>query len=106
MNQIGERSGISKEKRHATVPMNCTGRFEPSCPDSGHAGAAIRVDALNEMVEAANEHLASDDRVPPITLWQLQGGARIWSGSAKACRPSTPSVAPTGHAQFPVRFAP
>ena len=32
------------------------------------AAAAIRVHALNEMVDAVNQHLASDDRVPPITL--------------------------------------
>ncbi len=32
------------------------------------ATAATRVDALNEMVDAVNEHLTSDDRVPPITL--------------------------------------
>jgi len=30
--------------------------------------ATVRVDALNEMVRAVNEHLAFDDRVPPITL--------------------------------------
>ncbi len=35
---------------------------------SDRAAAAIRVDALNEMAHAVNEHLAPDDRVPPITL--------------------------------------
>ncbi|MEE8498764.1 MAG: DUF1992 domain-containing protein [Acidimicrobiia bacterium] len=35
---------------------------------SDRAAAAIRVEALNEMVHAVNEHLASDDRVPSITL--------------------------------------
>ena len=35
---------------------------------SDRAAAEMRVDALNEMVHAVNEHLTPDDRVRPIAL--------------------------------------